>query len=215
MTLEEKLAELKAQQEAEQAKLIREEKVRALLPSLSGVTEKETRIYGHKGWVMVRIGDNFRQTRSLADALAILEAFGAPTEAEHRESGSLSIKPFELYSDSDRDRLMLRTVSAVGVEVEGSRTREAVTQLVAWFSIGEEWCKVEIPFDHRKGLRNIVPSDRRDERGRKIGLLWFGIGEDFVVNWWSPKGSYHKVYYWHNFESFEAWKAQRVANADT
>lgn len=213
-TIEEKLAELKARQEAEQVKLIREEKLRALLPTLSGVTEKEVSIYAHKDNVRVRVGDNFRQTRSLADALAILEAFGAPTEAEHRESGTLSIRPFELYSSKELDSHMLRTVSVVGIQVDKSGG-EPATQLEAWFRIGEEWCEVEIPFDYRKGLRNIVPSDRRDERGRKIGPLWFGIGEDFVVNWWSPEGSYRKVYYWHNFEAFEAWKAQRAANADT
>jgi hypothetical protein len=195
-----RVSDLKAQQVKDLARAAKEDALEALLPP----GFPKLFLYCHSDHASVRIGDDYQPTTTLEQALGLLASLGSPIEAEHRKSGTLSIKPYEAYTPKELDSLCLERVSSVGIESDNSSGMARLC-LLAWFRIGPELCEVKIPFQVGS-LVSAMPTLERDSRERLTGrVLWRGIGEDFRVNWWSPPGNYRSVYYWETFESFKLW----------
>lgn len=199
-------------QAAELAKFNQEEAIRALLPKQY---RDGASIYIHDDHASVKMWNDFRTERTLADALAIVELFKPQIQTcEHWKNGCCSTVPPQINSYAKDERAVMDGSHAVEVLVSGGKGFGPNVEIRFWAESSAGLLEISCPVCD---LFKLVP--RIDQHYNTHGELtscridWPAESRcvDSFRNWWSEKPSYRGSYYLADLPNFESWAGQIIA----
>lgn len=205
---QDKILALKEKHAKELAELEREESLREILPI---AVRDNARIHrGAYGEMWVKIGDSYRPTYTLFEAVDLLSSFGEPLECHHLKGSCTKIVPECMVTKKDEETTEISGVSTHVIDLDNLSGNSC--QLVAWFNLGGTICEVFVIF---RVVHAWLPTNMdMDKEGIKYNWRWHGIGEDSYINWWSTYGHYHRSFCWANKENFFSWLGSSFPGSD-
>lgn len=212
-----RIQELKAKQAQELVKAEQEETIRNALAGVPGVNIEDVSICVHDGkrpHCSVTLWNGFGTTRSLADAVAVVQHFkDSIIEGEHWKSGCVSTWPAEINSCIKDKSAVMDGSHAVEIEVRGGKGYGPDVSVQFWTRIAGVLCEIDCPV---ATLYKLLPSLRGQYRkdGSFSGTITWPVEKQVVDKFrtfWSELPSFNGSYYLADVPNFMAWASNHLS----
>lgn len=182
----------------------------------------EAKTYDHGDHLTATFGDTFRQSRTILDAVEIVERIAAhaePVDCENWKNGHLSSRPAAINKDATDPRATLDGVHAVELLAEAISTGGGGFNYYASLRI---WAKKDgFLFDCRVPFAYHIPKLARTPLPQMVGHYTrsgefhgkaevYNIGEDRRTQWGTGGPGCRVSFYFADLHNFRAWASQFV-----
>lgn len=207
-----KLAEMDAKHHADRERLTRQHHAQESLASIGEATT-----YDHGDHIGARFGKTFRQERTLAEAVAIVERIttnAEPVDCERWRNGHLSSRPAAINKDATAPSATRDGVHAVELLAEAIPTGDGgftyYASLVIWARKDGLLFDCKVPFAYY--VPKLAPAFLPRMRGHwtKYGTYdgraeVCNLGEDARTQWGTGGPGCRVSFYWADLHNFRAW----------
>ncbi len=199
----------------ELAKLEAEESIRAALPEQYR-TDATICIHDtKKPHASVKLWNDFRTEKKLADALPVLESYKDQIiDGEHWKDGCVSTWPPQINSCIENANAVMDGSHAVEINVSGGRSYGPTVELNFWVMLGGWLCEIALPVcDLRKLTPNVHATYNRSGEVCKCEITWPVERQtaDKFRTFWSEKPAYNGSYYLADYPNFLAFVSNFTA----
>lgn len=180
----------------------------SLLPAITYPAAEPPRILKHRdNPFVVSYKRKYPERMSLREAVAILKQWkdaGVVVPAEKWRGHALSIAPSEINTEKPRESSTMHGEVWASVVLAGGPGFDS-HHLKWWAKVDGKYLKVEVEIAPKWEWLPTV--ETKYEQGEAISskVTPRSLGEDSMVKWWTPPGSYRLEYCWadsHNFDAF-------------
>lgn len=212
-----KLAAMDAKHTADRERVTRQHHAEEALAPIGEATT-----YDHRDHIGAKFGETFRQARTLAEAVAIVERITAeaePVDCERWRNGHLSSRPAAINKDATNPRATRDGVHAVELLAEAIPTGGGgfnyYASLVIWARKDGLLFECKVPFAYHvpKMAPAFLPrmvghyTKHGDYQGKAEVC---NIGEDSRTQWGTGGPGCRVSFYFADLHNFRAWASQFV-----